>query len=459
MRELRQNWKDLFVAFKIAKDPWKVILGIGGLIVLSLGIWGITAICVKAAPVAAILMAIILGGLVSVKTLKSDGKGKGKILAVVATWVILLALAAILIFGGDKTRDMIKPIVNGLWALLVMALFGGAIVRSAAVELATDDRISISEAFGFACKRYFSFLFAPLMPVVILLFLGVCVLLAHGLITIPWFGFFFSFLLTPLMILAGFIVAVVLIGLVFGFVLMFPTIGAEGSDSFDAISRAYSYVFMRPWRFIWYNGVALAYLLAITLFLSLFARYSITAVHRAGKVAFGFSAAEQVWPYVYKDINDNLDTVKRPAVAVLDRVTRLDFTGSLRAASAFVINAASLPRMKLPKLKTPNKLTRVVVSFFVHIYVGVFVAMLISMTLTLNTIVYFLLRKDVDGNELTEVYLEEEEEAEEPLKEALQAVEEAREEEKAEPEGEAEAPAGEEPSAGEEASEEESSEE
>ena len=41
--------------------------------------------------------------------------------------------------------------------------------------------------------------------------------------------------------------------------MMYATISAEGSDSFDAISRSYSYVYQSPWHYIWYSLVALAY--------------------------------------------------------------------------------------------------------------------------------------------------------------------------------------------------------
>ena len=38
----------------------------------------------------------------------------------------------------------------------------------------------------------------------------------------------------------------ILLGLTGGFNLMYPTIAVEGSDSFDAISRSFSYVYARP---------------------------------------------------------------------------------------------------------------------------------------------------------------------------------------------------------------------
>src|SRR5262249_30341303 len=62
-----------------------------------------------------------------------------------------------------------------------------------------------------------------------------------------------------LALLAGFVMTLVLLGLFGGFNLMYPTIAVEGSDSFDAISRSFSYVYARPWRLIFYFLVAIAY--------------------------------------------------------------------------------------------------------------------------------------------------------------------------------------------------------
>src|SRR5207253_8447687 len=62
----------------------------------------------------------------------------------------------------------------------------------------------------------------------------------------------------PLVLLAGIIMAVILVGLV-GWPMMYTTISAEGSDSFDALSRSYSYVYQCPWHYLWYSLVAIAY--------------------------------------------------------------------------------------------------------------------------------------------------------------------------------------------------------
>ena len=60
------------------------------------------------------------------------------------------------------------------------------------------------------------------------------------------------------MLLLGFGQAVLLIGLV-GYPLMYATLSTEGSDTFDALSRSYNYVFQAPWNYIWYGVVAVLY--------------------------------------------------------------------------------------------------------------------------------------------------------------------------------------------------------
>src|SRR5262249_51278782 len=39
----------------------------------------------------------------------------------------------------------------------------------------------------------------------------------------------------------------------------YATVSAEGSDTFDALSRSYNYVFQSVWNYIWYSLVAILY--------------------------------------------------------------------------------------------------------------------------------------------------------------------------------------------------------
>ena len=50
--------------------------------------------------------------------------------------------------------------------------------------------------------------------------------------------------------------AVLFLGTLFGWPLMWAVISVEGTDSFDALSRTYAYVFQRPLRYLFYIVVA-----------------------------------------------------------------------------------------------------------------------------------------------------------------------------------------------------------
>ena len=60
----------------------------------------------------------------------------------------------------------------------------------------------------------------------------------------------------PVALVIGFLMAMLLVGLFFGWPLMWATVGVESTDAFDSLSRAYSYVFHRPLRLLFYVIVA-----------------------------------------------------------------------------------------------------------------------------------------------------------------------------------------------------------
>src|SRR5262249_40182339 len=66
----------------------------------------------------------------------------------------------------------------------------------------------------------------------------------------------------------GLIMAVVLVGLI-GWPMIHATLSTEGSDSFDALSRSYSYLYQKPWHYLFYAFVALTYGAVIVFFVGL----------------------------------------------------------------------------------------------------------------------------------------------------------------------------------------------
>src|SRR4029079_17405138 len=86
-------------------------------------------------------------------------------------------------------------------------------------------------------------------------------------------------ILFVLALVVGFVITLVALGTVGGFNLMYPTVAVEGSDSFDAISRSFSYVFARPWRMLFYTAVAIAYGALTYLFVRFFIYIVLAVTH------------------------------------------------------------------------------------------------------------------------------------------------------------------------------------
>ena len=141
------------------------------------------------------------------------------------------------------------------WALLIWGYFGGMITRIAALKLTRDELVTCKEAGTFTRSRWCSYMTAPLLPILGIFALGVPIALL-GFFSNLDIGLLVSGILWPLVIGIGFLMTLFLLGLVFGWPLMWSTISTEGTDAFDAISRAYAYVFQRPFHYLFYVIVA-----------------------------------------------------------------------------------------------------------------------------------------------------------------------------------------------------------
>jgi hypothetical protein len=159
-------------------------------------------------------------------------------------------------FRGDVSfSGLVLAIFAGLWTVAVWAFFGGAITRIAAVQLACDERIRTSAALRFAARKWIAFFGAPLFPLIGVLLATVPIFFL-GLLMRSDFGTLLVAIIWPLLLMLGLLMALLLLGLLFGWPLMCSTISTEGTDSFDALSRSYAYTFQRPLHYLFYVIVA-----------------------------------------------------------------------------------------------------------------------------------------------------------------------------------------------------------
>lgn len=290
-------------------------------------------------------------------------------------WVLL----AIQGFGWLLSEHYLYGVVFLLLTLAVWALFGGAIHRIAALHAAREEKMSAMQALRFSIGKFGAFLTAPLLPMGLVLLLGLGVLAGGALISIPGVHVVFS-LLFVVVLIAALAIAFLLVGWFFGGALMYPTIAVEGSDAFDAMSRSFSYVLNRPWRALLYALVAVVYGTITYLFVRFFAYLGLLAAHTFAKAgSWGGDAmgpwADQVDLVWTKPTFDNLmGAIPWDAMSGMEKVT-----AAIIAAHLFVVAA-------------------LVTAYFLSYFASA------------STVIYLLLRRQVDATDTDDVYMDEPEE-------------------------------------------------
>ncbi len=264
--------------------------------------------------------------------------------------------------------------IYSLFFLFVWAIFGGAVSRIAAVHVAREEKISVRQALSFAVGKFLSFLSAPLIPLLIVAFIGLAVTAGALVGNIPYIGPIIIGLFYFLALIAGFVMTLVLLGTAGGFNLMYPTIAIEGSDSFDAISRSFSYLYARPWRLALYTIVAVIYGALTFLFVRLFLFVMLTLAHQFTDMGMFINAPDtgELWTTLWPTPTFSALTYD------IDYLT-LGFFGDVAAG---------------------------LIAFWTFTTVALLGAYAISYYLSVNTIIYYLMRSEVDATEMDDVYLE-----------------------------------------------------
>ena len=217
--------------------------------------------------------------------------------------------------------------------------------------------------------------------------LGLLISISGLVGAIPGAGEWLVALFFFLPLIFGTIIAFLLVGLAAGWPLMWPTIAIEGSDSFDAISRSYSYIYQRPFRYGLYLVVASLYGTACYVFVRLFALAALAATHAfvglwmnclasRDTYASGAGKLDVMWA------SPTFDSFRGPIQAEA-------MTGSERMASH-------------------------VLGIWIGLVAWVVLSFLLCFFFSAATNIYFLLRRKVDATDLDDVYVDEDDHAPAP---------------------------------------------
>jgi hypothetical protein len=281
--------------------------------------------------------------------------------------------------GWAFTYHPIYSVILFAATLAVMALAGGSICRIAALQFAQGEKPGLTEAVRFGARKFCSFLTAPVTPVALVAVIGLFIVLLGLIGNARYVGELAVAILLPLALLLAALIAIIVIGALAGFNLMFPVIAYEDSDCFDAISRSFSYVYAKPWRMGFYTVVAAVYGVICYFFVRFFAFLLLWITHFFLGMGFFYSNRKlnAIWP-------------------------EPDFTDLLG------LTAAQPQRWS-------ESVASVLIYVWVLIIVGLMVAFVISFYYSANTIIYALMRNRVDKTALDEIYPSSDDMGPEPL--------------------------------------------
>lgn len=386
----------IFKGFSMALDAKKIVFALVAVVLWACGALLINLVANESwllmggAAVAAIVMVFVI-----LARTGSETASKNFILSLVGTILGIIVLALILWWATKDSTVGLAKVMHLVWGLAVAALFGTGICRIAALNSAADETLGPRETARFALKKLSTSIWTLLVPVLAVIAFGLVLIVISAVSRIPlvghvWYVIIGILYIVPLVI--GLFFAAVMLVYFPSLILFQPAIAAEGNDSFDAISRSYSYVFGRPWRLAFYALVAFIYARIVLSVAALL-------VIMAGKLTNWFMGTG-VDPEMIRKVN------------ALDLGAIL---GNPFGADMPVWNAVShfVTRGEVSKSFTDaGHVGGGLIVFWQHILLAIFLAFALSLLYSLITQIYFLMRKAVDGTPFEEVYIETPEEEE-----------------------------------------------
>lgn len=263
--------------------------------------------------------------------------------------------------------------------VLIWSLAGGAICRLSAVQFAHDESITLKESLRFARRNLGGLALGPCIPLAFIALTMFFMFLGGLVLKIPFIGDLVAGLAFPLAIFGGLVIALLMLGLFVGGPLFWPAVAVEGADAFDAFQRAVSYALTKLWKTFVYAALAIIFAgicWVVANFVTLKALGFTKSVVGFGTAPFGWGATEGV--------GSKLDKIWTPVDPSLT-FTWPDWQG----------------------LTTYETISGFLIGVYVLLVIGLLWSFLASFFFSGSTIIYFLLRRDVDGIDLDEIHEQE----------------------------------------------------
>jgi hypothetical protein len=283
-----------------------------------------------------------------------------------------------------------------LWTLLVWSVSGLTLCRIAASRLAREEGLSLGESlsFGLLKSRH-------------VIFLVVSVAIACALLGAVGNGLVFGTLLDiapegvdavlavlfyPLVLISCFVMVFMLSLGALGLGLSTAAIATESSDAYDGLSRSWNYILSRPWGFLSGCLLSYAYMIVFSLIATVFLNFAVTSLsvggYGLGRSATQASLHSSEAGATQVDKRERLKRRLRLGFPTLDR--HLTRPGPIQRAAKTVAPEPSLPGFTN------------VMNFWYQLCRLAILGYLLNYFFASQTTLYFLLRKEVDGDDYSQ---------------------------------------------------------
>lgn len=264
------SWRDVFPwlllvrVFRVAISPGPLILATVAVILCSLSWWTAGFLFLSKKDFAAEQRPILLSlpyqvrlrALLELPPAVAETLPAGSETAAYPYWDLTEPVRR-LFESATPFRHVMYYLAGSLVAIVIWSFVGGVIARKALVELGAEQTYDWFDGLWFVGRRYTHYLFAPLAPLIALVVMGMLLVPLGWLMNLS-VGVFIAGLLWIFVIAFGLIAAWLIVGVVFGWPLMFGVLGSKrDGDALQAFSDSFSYVYGKPLHYLFYAAVAL----------------------------------------------------------------------------------------------------------------------------------------------------------------------------------------------------------
>jgi hypothetical protein len=166
------------------------------------------------------------------------------------------------------------------WTFAIWAFFSAALNRIAAMKLAREEGLEIAEAIKFGFSKFMANVFTVVFVLGLVgVLYGACNATLGGYLgRVPYLGDVLLGLLFFLVLGSAFLIVFCLVLGLLGFNMASSAIATESSDAFDGVSRSWNYILSKPWAFLLSNLLVAVYITLFLAFGGLFMKIAVSSL-------------------------------------------------------------------------------------------------------------------------------------------------------------------------------------